>query len=200
MINRRGFIQGGVVAAVPLVTGAGFALGGGQARASLPAVPLHTVVYDERFADSVAFANEARWMGQRTSAIRGDVTQLWYDDLYHRWQKGAVAIAGMTTLDALFCLQIFGNDAGLRLLLKAEHQPREAQVEHRLQGPELAFAGASLDKCGADWSGRMAQLLVGCPATREGRFDTTVVTAVDNGAADKPTLVSWLLAPRQRLA
>jgi hypothetical protein len=68
-----------------------------------------------------------------------------------------------------------------------------------MNGPELALASTSLDKCGADWSGRMAQLLVGCPATRAGRTEVTAVSG--SKAAHEPvTLVSWLLAPRQRQA
>ena len=200
MLNRRTFLQAGVTA-VPLATGAALTLGANKARAALPAVPLHTVVYDERYPDSVAFATEVRWMGQRTSAIRGDVTKLWYDDLYHAWKNGPVAIAGLTTQDAMFCLEVFGNDAGLRLIVKAEHQISAGRVEHRLQGPEAALAGTSLDKCGADWSGRMAQMLVGCPATREGRTQVTAVSQAGKLAADEPVqLVSWLLAPRQRVA
>lgn len=197
MLNRRTFLQAGMTA-VPLAAGAALTLGATQAKASgVPAVPLHTVVFDERFADSVAFANEARWMGQRTSAISGDVTKLWYDDLYHAWKNGPVAIAGLTTKDAMFCLEILGNDAGLRLLVKGEHRIEAGRIEHRMSGPELAVAGTSFDKCGADWSASVAQMLVGCPATREGR---TEVTSVSGGmAAPEPvTLVSWLLAPRQR--
>lgn len=199
MLNRRTFLQAGVTA-VPLAAGAAMALGTKQAKAAgIPAVPLHMVVYDERFADSVAFAKEARWMGQRTSAISGDVTKLWYDDLYHAWRNGPVAIAGLTTRDAMFCLEIMGNDAGLRLLVKGEHRIDAGRIEHRMNGPELAVAGASLDKCGADWSLSLAQMLVGCPATREGRTEVTAVSGV--AAASEPvTLVSWLLAPRQRQA
>jgi len=64
MLNRRTFLQAGVTA-VPLAAGAALALGAGQAKAGgVQAVLLHTVVYDERFADSIAFASEARWMGQ----------------------------------------------------------------------------------------------------------------------------------------
>ena len=86
-----------------------------------------------------------------------------------------------------------------RGLMKGEHRIEAGRVEHRMNGPELALAGTSLDKCGADWSGRMAQLLVGCPATREGRTEFTAVSAAR--PVDEPlTLVSWLLAPRQRQA
>ena len=199
MLNRRTFLQAGVTA-VPLAAGAALTLGAKPASAGgVQAVPLHTLVYDERFADSVAFANEARWMGQRTSAIRGDVTKLWYDDLYHAWRNGPAAIAGLTTQDAMFCLEIFGNDAGLRLLVKGEHRIEGGRAVHRMTAPGLALAGASLDQCGADWSGRMAQILVGCPATREGRTETTAASDA-RGAQEPVTLVSWLLAPRQRQA
>jgi hypothetical protein len=199
MLNRRTFLQAGVTA-VPLAAGAAMTLGAKQAKASdAPAIPLHTVVYDERFADSIAFANEVRWMGQRTSAISGDVTKLWYDDLYHAWQDGPVAIAGLTTKDAMFCLEVFGNDAGLRLLVRGEHRIEAGRIEHRMNGPELAVAGTSLDKCGADWSLSLAQMLVGCPATREGRTEVSAVSAAKT-APEPVTLVSWLLAPRQRQA
>jgi len=199
MLNRRTFLQAGVTA-VPLAAGVA-ALGSKQASAGSnhPAVPLHTVVYDERFADSVAFADEVRWMGQRTSAIRGDVTKLWYDDLFHAWQRGPVAIAGLTTQDAMFCLEIFGNDAGLRLLVKGEHRIEAGRIEHRLSAPEPALAGTSLHQCGAEWSSRIAQMLVGCPATRAGRTAVTAFGSVQ-AAGEPVTLVSWLLAPRQRQA
>lgn len=197
MLNRRTFLQAGVTA-VPLAAGAALTLGAKPASAGgVRAVPLHTVVYDERFADGVAFANEARWMGQRTSAIQGDVTRLWYDDLYHAWQKGPVAIAGLTTQDAMFCLEIFGNDAGLRLLVKGEHRIEGGRALHRMNAPELALAGTSLDQCGADWSGRMAQMLVGCPSSRDRRTEVTALSTT-RAVEGSVTLVSWLLAPRQR--
>jgi hypothetical protein len=199
MLNRRTFLQAGVTA-VPLAAGAAMALGANQAKAAgTSAVPLHTVVFDERFADSVAFANEARWMGQRTSAISGDVTRLWYDDLYHAWKHGPVAIAGLTTKDAMFCLEILGNDAGLRLLVKGEHRYEAGRIKHRMIGPELAVAGTSLDQCGAGWSAPVAQMLVGCPATRERRTEVTAASGA-TAAREPVTLVSWLLAPRQRQA
>lgn len=200
MLDRRLFLKAGVMSAVPLATGAVLTLGAGQAAAQ-PAVPLHTVVYDERYADSVAFAQEARWMGQRTSAIRGDVTQLWYDDLYHRWQKGPAAIAGLTTPDAFFCLEQFGNDAGLRRVLAVEHRIGERQVEHHLTGAKATVSDTALAQCGSQWSGHMAQLLTGCSAARADRTTITVVSSLQHAnQVGHPVLVSWLMAPRQRSA
>jgi hypothetical protein len=202
-MDRRAFIQAGMLSALPLATGARLALGNAQppvgekGPALHASVPLHTVVYDERFPDSVAFADEARRLGQRISAIRGDVTRLWYDDLYHRWQQGAAAIAGLTTADALFCLEIFGNDAGLRRVLKVDHDRGAAHLTHRFHGPEVAVAGAGLERCGGDWSVRMAHVITGCPATRD-RIQAAVVSG-SGGADPGERLVSWLLVPRLQI-
>jgi hypothetical protein len=82
--------------------------------------PLYKVVFDERFPSSVAFGDEWASHGIQTHAINGDVTALWYHDLYFRWKKGPAAIAGMTTRESLFCLDLLARDAGLRLIGRQE--------------------------------------------------------------------------------
>jgi len=195
MANRREFMVAGAVAA-----GGASLLGAGAAEASQPLADLYTVVYDERFPDSVAFAAQARRQGLRVSAIRGDVTRLWYDDLYHRWKKGPAAIAGLTAPDALFCLETLGNDAGLRRVLKVEHRAGAGGVEHRLEGPARLLQQASLDACGGAWAGRMAQLAGRCPAVRAGRIETVSASEGATLRTDYPSLVSWVLAPVKRVA
>lgn len=193
MANRREFMVAGAVAA-----GGASLLGAHGAAAAEPHADLYTVVYDERFPDSVAFARQAQRQGLRISAIRGDVTKLWYDDLYHRWKQGAAAIAGLTSPDALFCLETLGNDAGLRRVLKVEHRPSPGGVEHQLEGPAGLLQQSSLDACGAAWAGRMAQLAARCPATRTGRAETLVASEGVPLRTDYPALVSWVLAPVKR--
>ncbi len=61
--------------------GAWSGLAAGAALAAPPALPLHLVVADERFAASRAFAAEAARSGRRIAWTRGDVTRLWYDEL-----------------------------------------------------------------------------------------------------------------------
>ena len=193
MANRREFIVAGAAA-----TGGAALLGAAPALANEPTAELYTVVYDERFADSVAFARQAQRQGLRISSIRGDVTKLWYDDLYHRWKQGPAAIAGLTDPSALFCLETLGNDIGLRRVLKVEHRAGAGGVEHALEGPAGLLQHASLETCGPAWSSRMAQLAARCPATRTGRIESV---ALSDGAAlraDYPTLVSWVLAPVKR--
>lgn len=63
------------------------------------------VIFDEQFSACRAFAAEATRAGAPIQAIRGDITNLWFDDLHRRWQDGPAAVAGLTGYGALFCLE-----------------------------------------------------------------------------------------------
>jgi hypothetical protein len=88
---------------------------------------LYTVLCDERFAESVAFAEEISRRGTPVTRFRGDITDFWYRDLSQRWKADAVAIAGVTRHGPLFCLEHWGWDHGLRL---AYRQDLSAAGEH----------------------------------------------------------------------
>ena len=75
---------------------------------------LYAVLCDERFAASVAFAEEMARHGTPVTRFRGDITDFWYRDLSQRWKAGPVAIAGVTTHGPLFCLERWAWDHGLR--------------------------------------------------------------------------------------
>jgi hypothetical protein len=77
--------------------------------------PLYKFIFDERFPTSVALARDVNGRGIRIHGIRGDVTALWYSDLYFRWKDGPAPIAGITTKDSLFCLELLARDASLRV-------------------------------------------------------------------------------------
>jgi hypothetical protein len=81
---------------------------------------LYTVLCDERFAESGAFAEEMSRRGTPVTRFRGDITDFWYRDLSQRWKAGAVAIAGVTTYGPLFCLERWGWDHGLRLAYRRD--------------------------------------------------------------------------------
>lgn len=194
MINRRGFLKAGLVSALPFAAGASplFA-----PRDGVAAIPLYTVIFDERFADGLAFASEARWMGQRVDAIDGDITRLWYDDLYHRWKQGPAAIAGLTTPQAFFCLEELGRDAGLRKRFAVRHSLRQDRVIHYLHGSETALRHSEIASAGRGWSANMARLIVACPAEPGTVVSSQDCSMLSSAAEQEPAmLVSWLLAPR----
>jgi hypothetical protein len=88
---------------------------------------LYTVLCDERFAESVAFAEDLSKRGTPVTRFRGDITDFWYGNLSVRWKAAPVAIAGVTTHGPLFCLERWGWDHGLRI---AHRQDLRVAGEH----------------------------------------------------------------------
>ena len=84
-------------------------------RRSRSSERLYTVVCDERFDGSVAFANGLAKRGVPVTRFRGDITDFWYRDLSLLWREHPVAIAGATTHGPLFCLERWAWDHGLRV-------------------------------------------------------------------------------------
>jgi len=198
MVNRREILQGGMaVTSLPLVSNVAWSAAS-QAAAPLP---LYKVIFDERFADGRRFGDEARRLGAPVHAIQGDITSLWYDDLYARWRNGAAAIAGLTAHGALFCLERLAWDAGMRVVFRADHKPTaDGSFSHALQGPAAMIrAAAELRDAGADWSCRVASVVLDCPAEissqkKRATFAEASAAVDDDGHA----LISWVIAPVKR--
>jgi hypothetical protein len=197
MVNRRRVLQGGIaVTSLPLVANV--------AWGALPEPPLafYKVIFDERFEASRRFGAEAQRMGAPVHAIQGDITQLWYDDLYARWRNGAAPIAGLTAHGALFCLERLAWDAGMRVVYRADHKPTtDGSIRHSAQGPAEMLRAASGLRDAQDWSCYAASVVLGCPAVVPGKKKRAVFadasTAVNE---DGQALISWVIAPRGRNA
>jgi hypothetical protein len=199
MTSRREFLQIGIAASAwPLATQAALAAGfdglGGTAP-GMPSLPLYKVVYDTRFAASVAFGRRAASLGAPVHAIDGDMTRLWFDDIYHRWKESPVAIAGLTAQGPLFCFERLAWDQGLRVVFRAEHGP----TEHVLSGPESLLADARVALSSADWAADMATVVMRCPSGRAEIASAAVGCAPGSSlpTADGP-LYSWVIAPAAR--
>jgi hypothetical protein len=80
-----------------------------------PVMPYYKAVFDERFEEARAFANQAIARVTPTVGVRGDVTNLFFNDLDLRWKLGPVWVIGFTTSASLFCLQPLARSRGLRL-------------------------------------------------------------------------------------
>ena len=118
MANRREFIQAGLVASImPVLTTAQEILPAGSA------LPLYKVIFDHRFQASREFGGEMEKLGAKVHGIHGDITDLWFHDLYHRWKESPAPIAGMTAHGPLFCLERLAWDRGMRVLSRTEHPP-----------------------------------------------------------------------------
>ncbi|OFV92855.1 MAG: hypothetical protein A3G76_01205 [Acidobacteria bacterium RIFCSPLOWO2_12_FULL_65_11] len=161
MVNRREFIQTGAAAVV--VTGIGID-SGAAAPAHAPEAPvrrpLYKAIYDERYRDSVAFAEQARRLGLATQAIAGDVTGLWFKDLDLRWREDKVPIVGLTTDAALFCLEQFAHTRQMRVVYRAEHAFEPGRVVHTFECAPSGFDHlTAFERDGlTDWAPRVARL------------------------------------------
>ena len=201
MISRRDIIAAaGAVAAV-----AAPAAGRGQVPQAVRRTVgegglVYTVVYDDRYSEGIRFAGQANSLGYRTRAISGDVTSLWYDDLYHRWKKGPAAIAGLTTVDAAMCLGMFAADAGMRCVFEAEHrfEDGETEIGHRVRAPAGWSTIRALETCGEQWPELLPRLMGACPVAPAKSEAVHVAAAPARAALDRPTMVSWVFAPIRR--
>lgn len=159
-------------------------------------------VFDERFAECRAFAVEMHSTGVLTSAIRGDVAKLWYDDLRVDLSENSLPVAGLTDRAALFCLEELARDVRRRVIFRADHiidqdidQSGEQGVhaQHSAVGPASLVAVARNLAPEAGFGRTMAGLF--------SQFDTseprTLASQKRTGPfspKDKTALVSWLIA------
>ncbi len=182
MTSRREFLKVGLAAsALPVTARAAFA-----ADPSVATVPLYKVLYDTRFAASIAFARRAAARGLVVHAMGGDMTRFWYDDLYHRWQKGPAAIAGLTAHGALFCLERLAWDQRMRVVFRGEHSLAAGScVAHRFEGPATLLPTAAAAASDIAWAAALADVVAECPRERGVRGSASTLTVGAEHAADE---------------
>ncbi len=193
MVNRREFIQHSVAGVV--LAGA-MPIRSSAAATRHSAMPIDKVIFDERFADCLSFAIAASRLGATVQSIRGDISAIWYHDLYYRWKQASGAIAGLTTHRSLFCLDMFARDAGLRVVHYADHRFRsDGSVDHQVFGLQGVQQTIRLKRA-PNWSAEAANLAMRLPAQSQPvgkRADPLIAPA-----SPQP-LVSWVIAPLHRV-
>jgi len=203
MTSRREFLEIGIAASTwPLATHAARAAGLGEissAELRREPVPLYKVIYDTRFPQSVAFGRRAAALGVDAHAIEGDMTRLWFDDVYHRWKQAPAAIAGLTAHGPLFCFERLAWDQGLRVVFRAEHGCDAAgALTHALSGPRRLLAAARGALARTDWCAAMAEVVTQCPS---GKAEIDSIEIASTGAAGTlatEPLYSWVIARAAR--
>jgi len=197
MANRREFLQAGLTAlAVPLAARAAFSPALSAWAGEPSPTPLYKVIFDERFAACRTFASEAKRLGATVHGIKGDVTDVWFNDLYARWKKGPAAIAGLTAHGAIFCLERLAWDQRMRVVFRGEHAyGPDGRLEHVLSAPPgVLRQAAGLGESGPEWASQIANLVTRFPENRSRAETTNVATALAKRAGDPEHLVSWVIA------
>ena len=191
MTNRREFIQqGAALSAAPFVLGPAIGTAAPTERMS-PAL----VVFDHQYVESRLFASTLASRGFQVHGISGDVTALWYDDLYHRWAAGPSPIVGLTGASSLFCLEHLAWKVERRVVFRAEHhQIGTDRVEHRVTGPEALSAPDRIDESWPSWSASAVRTLA-ATLRRGVRFEArSVGSALPGSSAWEEPLVTWAIA------
>jgi len=201
MTSRREFLQIGIAAsALPLATQVARAASLGEIGAAQRApVSLYKIIYDARFPESVVFGNRAAALGVDVHAIDGDMTRLWFDDIYHRWRQSPVAIAGLTAHGPLFCFERLAWDQGLRVVFRAEHgQDAGGLLTNAVSGPQgmLGLARGAVER--EDWGSAMADVVTQCPSGKAESDSFAVVARNASGTLGTESLYSWVIAPAAR--
>lgn len=161
------------------------------------AEPPYAMVYDSRFVASTDFAASAVRLGARMRDLdEGDVTRLWYYELHPLWQRQQVAIAGLTTHEAMIVLEGFGRVAGLRLVFSAEHAVARGEAKHALLGTATLVTRAESALRTQPWTTAIAKVLTSGQSTHREAAQHRATHILPAGPADLPVrLHSWLLAP-----
>ena len=197
MTSRREFLKVGLTASALLPVGARASFVGVETRASV--LPLYKVLYDSRFAASVAFARRAAARGIAVHAMTGDMTPFWYDDLYHRWRKEPVAIAGLTAHGALFCLERLAWEQRMRVVYRGEHAAAAGGcIAHRFEGPAQLAAAAVAATVDDGWASALADVVAECPRGRQEAGIAHSSTMRADATAPPSPLFSWVIAPVPR--
>lgn len=200
MASRREFLQLGMAAlALPISVHPPFSATPPMKPASDTSVGLYKAVFDERFSESVAFAEEVRALGKPVvHGIKGDITDLWFHELHARWKREPVAVAGLTGHGAVFCLERLAWDHRMRVVYRGEHQRLPGgRMQHLLSGPPSMLSDAeSLTSSGAEWPKLIARLVTRCPLARPSTTKATIVSAATPRTANPDPLISWVIAPR----
>ena len=196
MANRREFLQLSA-AALGLMTVPHRVLAG--LTPDLNNMPFYRVFYDERYEDSRVFAGEARNMGAVTTAITGDVGELWYGGLRKQLSEQSGMIAGLTTETDAFLIELLSHDVFYHQVFRGEHRFRDDNlIGHRIDGPEQFLEQTSSLPLNREyWSTDLARLFslydnVGPTYPR--------VSKHTRGDQDESTLklVSWIIVPLSR--
>jgi hypothetical protein len=199
MATRREFAQWGMASTVMLSATPAIGTAATAGRPSRPATAFHTVLFDPRFESSRRFAAEMQRLGTPVRASGANVTDLWSGQLRPAWQAGATTLAGMTVFPAYFALKTIARDAGLRVMLCAEHCNVDTRLVHRFSAARGVLPQAGqIFAAGDDWPTHMARLVLSLPLRSSPLLQREFRTPHTTSFAATETLVSFVLARADR--
>jgi len=151
-------------------------------------------VFDERFEPCRVFGAEFARAGVPTSAIRGDVAKLWYEDLRAALSKRRAPVAGLTNRTALFCLEELARDVGMRVVLRVDHTIELDGLAQHVAAAEASIVSATRRLPNEPHFGRAMAERFSRLDPRELRDAAAQKRTRPFSPENKLALVSWVIA------
>jgi hypothetical protein len=176
------------------------ALGSTPYAATRRSTFIYKALVDQRYPSATDFGLEATSLGAATTVLHGDITDIWFRDLFPQWKTRPVAIAGMTSGVALYCLTELARDAGLRAVYVAEHvSETDGSMRHAAVGPdEMVARAGGLSLAGRRWSSAAARIVMKCPLGRLSAVSSERLVTLFRAGQHSRALTSWVIAPVAR--
>lgn len=205
-LTRRRFVSAGIAVGAAASVAAAASMSGGSHNDPLGLqLPLHLAIFDTRFPASLTFARTFAVRGVTLAPYDGDVTPVWFEELHPVWRQYPIAVAGLTTEGALFCLEQLAWDNGMRVAYRGFHYASpDGGMEHLLQSPAGRPQDVAGRLAGAEpWPAQVAELIANIaapapafPSNPRARSQATCHTR-SGATAATGRLVSWLIAPKK---
>jgi hypothetical protein len=158
------------------------------------------VTFDRTLPGAPAFGAEAERQGASVLTFQGDPGGVWMNAIEPRWKGGRAAVAGLTTLPALFSLELLGRDYGMGLSYCAEHRPSADGFVHRvlIGRDQMTRWRNSLNQVDQSWSEVAATAVMNSPQDLAPDPRMSLLDLTASSIASEVTLYSWVISPAQR--
>lgn len=170
---------------------------------------LHLAVVDASFAAGRAFGAAMRERFVPVADYLGDVTGVWYERLDPVWRCVPIAVGGLTTEGALFCLERLAWDHGMRRIYRGTHSHLpDGGTQHLLESNGGATRVHDSPSSPELWTAQVANLMLEMSSsvsalpsqTQEHHRITYHTGRAEVVGVDGPHLASWLIVPHARRA
>jgi len=146
-------------------------------------------VQDTRLEQSRAFSQRLAEHGVPIFSYTADPSRLWLGTLADQLHREPSVLTGLTGQGALFCLERWAWDLGMRVAMRVDHVETVARgFWHHATAADLTPIAAA----GAAFGGHMAELLL---ASRAIWSDHTHAAPPKVADMIGEQLVSWIIAP-----
>jgi hypothetical protein len=198
LVNRRDVLAFGMAAGVAMLVPGGRVAGRAPVQRNASDAAM-LVVVDERYGDSVMFAQSLARQAAARFPLAFDTAGLWLDVLAPHMAGTAASVAGLTLESDLFILRRLASASGASLCYLGRHDWRSAhECRHVLRGgAEIDAIASALTMGAGPWPARLGAVLAS--ARPRGPLIEEQEVAFDHapGSGAPNFFVSWVITSKE---